>query len=592
VFLYSAWSKVFRDSGSGIGVMVDLSVAKQMFADRDASVPSDPNGFGWEPSITALVAVRWLRQLTVVFSKLQLPHEPAQAKEVFDRFVANETYLASVKGDLYMSQYANQTHFPYQGEGRQRLTDILLRARRLVHKVLCNVDPRDITPRHGSGASACRTRPWERYDRILFDPSINELWPWLEFSAAGRDHCDQLLSTEFITDGYPKCARGVFVPKDYRGPRLISCEPATSMYYQQGLMAKLVTHLETSSITRGFVNFTNQRINQELAQKASSKRKLATLDLKDASDLLSWDLVSLLWPTDWFHALRAVRSKVTEIDIPLQGSVKVPLRKHAPMGSAVCFPVMALTIWALIKSACVSKGRAKAWIYGDDIICASRDAKVVCDLLESVYLKVNRDKSFYGGSPFRESCGKEYWDGSDVTPIYCRYNPATNDTELASLCSFANNMAASRGVCANYELVEVVHKLTGCPIIGVPDRKYGNFESNSDVALLPDFGDTIALERDYGGGRNPVPHLLFGCYAQCQRSKLRAKPATSTREGWNFQKKLYRIRRPYPVNQKVNPSTWGYVLRSSLIGGDLGFTGSVALARRVVYKYGWVALDW
>ena len=580
MFLYSAWSKVFTDDGLCIGAHFDECDGKRRLT-------------AFNPPIAAEVAVRWLRQLTVVFSKLPLPHDESRVQAVFDRFRANEDYLASVKGTLWGSQYANQTRFPYQGRTNQRLTDVLLRARRLVHKILCNVDPRDISPRHGSGASACRTRPWERYDRILFDPENNAIWPWVEFASAGKDHSEQLLSTEFITNGYPKMARGVFVPKDYRGPRLISCEPATSMYFQQGLMTKLVSHLETSPITSGFVNFTNQCINQDLALTGSIKRDTATLDLKDASDRLSWDLVVLLWPEHWVRALRAVRSRVTEIDVPGRGPVRVPLRKHAPMGSATCFPVMALTIWVLIKAAQFSEGRAKAWIYGDDIVCASRDALLVCDLLESVGLAVNRDKSFLGQTPFRESCGKEYWNGSDVTPIYCRYDSSADDTATASLCSFANNIALSRGVYAAYEITELVHQMTGAPIVGIPDDQNVRLHSDSDAWMLPDQGVYFGPSNNgYRSGVNPVPHLLFGPSCLCQRSKMVTKSAISAREGTNFQKKLYRIRRPYPVNCEVNPNTWGYVLRSSLIGGDLGFTGAAALAKRVVYKYGWVALDW
>jgi hypothetical protein len=253
---------------------------------------------------------------------------------------------------------------------------------------------------------------------------------------------------------------------------------------------------------------------------------------------------------------------------------------------------MALTIWALIKSAHFSKGRARAWIYGDDIIVASKDATNVCDLLESVSLAVNRQKSFAGPTPFRESCGKEYWDGSDTTPIYCRYNPTDDDTATASLCSFANNLSQSRGITAGYDIVELVHRFTRAPIVGVPETSRQSWDISSDAYLLPDSGAMFRTDKKYADGNQPVPHLLFGCYAQCQRNTLRWKYAECPVKGHNYSKKLYRIRRPSPVDMKIQPESWGYVLRSSLIGGDLGFTGAVALAKRVKYKYGWVALDW
>lgn len=572
MFLYAAWSKVFNDDGTGRGATFVSSATGVMTLES------------WHPPIEAAVAVRWLRQLTCCFSKLQLPYEDTQVQAVLDRFIANEKELAEIKGALWRTRCGDTIRFPHYAGGEQTLKSVLLSARRIIHKSLCNVDPRDILPRHGSGASACRTRPWERYDRVLFSPDQNAIWPWLEFASSGREHCSQLLSTDFITDGYPRIARGVFVPKDYRGPRLISCEPATSMYFQQGLMAKLVSHFERHRPTRKFVNFTNQTINQVLAREGSITRKLGTLDLKDASDRLSWDLVILLWPNHWYRALSAVRSKVTEIAPPSGRAVRVPLRKHAPMGSAVCFPVMAFTIWALIKAAPFTSARANAWVYGDDLIVASKDAENVCKLLEAVGLTVNRDKSFYGGSPFRESCGKEYWDGFDTTPVYCRYNPLDDDTEIGSLCSFANNYALSRGFLASIGLTEVVHELTGAPIVGCWDGFTGlpEYEGNLHMQWL-----TANVSKTPSGmwsGEKPYPHLLYGAMCLCQRRSMRR------RTNRKLQVTEYRIRRPYPVDVKIKPESWGYVLRSALIGGDTGFTESAALTKRVVYKHSWVRI--
>lgn len=581
LFLYSAWSKVFTDDGLGIGATFELDNAGNSVLKS------------WTPPIEAAVAVRWLRQLTIVFSKMQLPHDKTRVMAVFERFRANEEDLAQFKGRLWSHPYTDNVRFPHHAGSTQPLTEVLLNARRLLHQILCNVDPREISPRHGSGASAERTRPWERYDRILFHPDQNAIWPYLEFATAGKDHTDQILSSEFISDGYPRIARGVFVPKDYRGPRLISCEPGTSMYYQQGLMTKLVTHLETFHQTRGFVNFTNQRINQDLARKGSSgKRELATLDLKDASDRLSWDLVVLLWPNDWRRALNAVRSRVTQIETP-QGPKRVPLRKHAPMGSAVCFPVMALTIWCLIKAARFSAGPSKAWIYGDDIIVASRDAAPVCDMLESVGLLVNRDKSFSGASPFRESCGKEYWDGCETTPVYCRYNPDDDDTETASLCAFANNMAMRRGIHASTDLTCLVRELTGTPIVGIPDEFNDRFEVGSDAGLLPLAWQELGSTQPDNHGAMPHDHLLYGPSYVCERTIMRRRRVKDNpkRPFYGTQWE-YRVRRAVPLTTPVKPESWGYVLRSSLIGGDLGFAESAPLAKRVQYKYGWVVLDW
>lgn len=587
VFLYSAWSKVFTDDGLGIGASFEKDSCGNL-------VLTD-----WKPPIIAQVAVMWLRQLTVVFSKLRLPHKDAQCEAAFERFRANEEDLALSKGRLWSTTYANDTTLPFRGKYEQSLTDVLLNARRLLCKVLCNVSPREISPRHGSGAASVKLSPTDRYDRILFDPDQAAIWPYVEFASAGRDHSDQILSSDFLALGYQKRARAVFVQKDYRGPRLISCEPPTSMYYQQGLMNLLVETAESHPLTRSFVNFTNQSINQKLARIGSTgERSLATLDLKDASDCLSWDLVLLLWPDDWRRALSAVRSKVTDISVPGKGIVSVPLRKHAPMGSATCFPVMALSIWCLIKAAQFSAKPSKAWIYGDDIIVASRDATVVCDLLESVGLKVNRDKSFYGATPFRESCGKEYWDGFDTTPIYCRYDPTDDDSIINSLVSFVNNMTQRHGVMANYEMIELIAKMTKVPVLGKSDDQCDAWCVDSDVYLLPLIRGSLSMT-DQAWGANLRPFLIIGNISQCSVNALRR------RWNMNLQRWEFRIRVPRPEEEPVRATTWGYILRDQLlrpvkdtsdgapqvnVRDGVGKLMTAAVANRVCYKYGWVAI--
>jgi len=61
----------------------------------------------------------------------------------------------------------------------------------------------------------------------------------------------------------------------------------------------------------------------------------------------------------------------------------------------------------------------KVRVYGDDIIVPVECAESVIDSLESFGIKVNRNKSFWNGK-FRESCGKEYYGGHDVSIVKVR----------------------------------------------------------------------------------------------------------------------------------------------------------------------------
>jgi hypothetical protein len=79
-------------------------------------------------------------------------------------------------------------------------------------------------------------------------------------------------------------------------------------------------------------------------------------------------------------------------------------------------------------------------VYGDDIVCPTAWVKEVFTILDSLGFLVNKEKSFVDG-PFRESCGKEYLHGVDVTPIYYRCGVLDNHitpTDYVRLCSMAN----------------------------------------------------------------------------------------------------------------------------------------------------------
>jgi len=215
-------------------------------------------------------------------------------------------------------------------------------------------------------------------------------------------------------------AKVVLVPKDSRGPRLISMEPLEIQWIQQGQMKLLVETLESHQLTRGQVNFSNQEVNRSLALEASRHGNLVTLDMKDASDRVSQHLVWTLFPLNWVRALEASRSSETKLP---SGKI-VKLHKFAPMGSAVCFPIEALCFWALAVSLIMTKkpsltmrqAAKLVWVYGDDIITYRINYSEVMQMLEKVGLLFNQSKCCTSGF-FRESCGLDAYKGVVVTPV-------------------------------------------------------------------------------------------------------------------------------------------------------------------------------
>jgi len=124
------------------------------------------------------------------------------------------------------------------------------------------------------------------------------------------------------------------------------------------------------------------------------------------------------------------------------------------MGSALCFPFEAIVfttvIFAGIERALnrqltkkdVKSMLGKVRVYGDDIIVPVEFVSSVIASLEAFGLKVNVNKSFWTGK-FRESCGKDYYNGSDVSIVRVRSMfPASlkQTDELVSTVSLRNQL--------------------------------------------------------------------------------------------------------------------------------------------------------
>lgn len=206
--------------------------------------------------------------------------------------------------------------------------------------------------------------------------------------------------------------RFLTVPKSAKTDRTIAAEPAGNVFLQRGV-GKFVR----KRLARYGIRLSDQGVNQKMALRAYSER-LATLDLRAASDTISIEAVRALIPHDWFEFLNDLRCKSTR-----SGGVKnfsdVKLEKFSSMGNAFTFELETLIFYALSYAVCVEqKGDPKkVMAYGDDIICESSYSSRLIDVLASFGFTINVEKSFTDG-PFYESCGKHYFAGIDVSPVY------------------------------------------------------------------------------------------------------------------------------------------------------------------------------
>jgi len=367
--------------------------------------------------------IKWIRQLTLMYYKLEVGYEEDVLNNSIELYKSNDTSLGH----------------PISAMGDQVCGEILcdLLENRKTNGYTCN--PLDIIPRHGSGATACRTKPWNKYHSFRYIEKLNSQFPYTDYFFFNYSHLSDELQklSESETLDLP-VSRMAAVPKDSRGPRLICMEPREMQYVQQGLMRKLYQYIEEHPLTSGHVNFTNQNINRDLAKLSSINGAYATLDLKDASDMVRWDIVKRIFPKRWVDALDACRTEYVELP---NGEVYGPLKKFASMGSAVCFPVESLYFWAILVG---NLRTYDVYVYGDDLIVPIALVNKAIAALESYGLKVNVEKSCYKTN-FRESCGGDYFNGFDVGYVKVRKLVQESLESHTSTVEFVNEIISHYG---------------------------------------------------------------------------------------------------------------------------------------------------
>lgn len=206
-------------------------------------------------------------------------------------------------------------------------------------------------------------------------------------------------------------ARLTTVAKNSKVDRVICIEPCLNMYVQRGFGAVIRRRLRSVGI-----NLRDQSRNQELARKGSLDSSLATIDLSSASDSISMRVVRELLPPDWYEALDRARTHEVDID-----GETLLLQKFSSMGNGFTFELESLIFWAIAQSVAdeLEVTSRDISVYGDDIIVPTDVAGPLIDMLNYIGFETNVDKTFIDG-PFRESCGKHYFLGSDVTPFYIK----------------------------------------------------------------------------------------------------------------------------------------------------------------------------
>lgn len=214
--------------------------------------------------------------------------------------------------------------------------------------------------------------------------------------------------------------RITFVPKNAKIERSIAIEPTLNLYLQLGVDGFIRRRLK-----RWGVDLDHQEKNQEMARLGSTggHDPFVTIDLADASNSVSLKLCELLLPDEWYDYLVDLRSPVGT----LEGEI-VEYNMISSMGNGYTFAlesaIFTSIIYGVMKATGVEFSSSEFSVFGDDLIVRQSVSGKVIKMLANSGFRVNHEKSFLSGD-FRESCGRDWFRGRPVRPVFLEDTPSS-----------------------------------------------------------------------------------------------------------------------------------------------------------------------
>jgi len=382
-----------------------------------------------EPCIDSIIA---LRQLTLMFGKIELPCTPKRVKGAMSNYVKCEQEVRQFDMNLTKKDLVE-----FEQMSDLLFRDTFLKMDRMVYYGA-------VFPKHGPGAVADGLTSNGKYNLRTWTSRLEGVLPSSEHVIPNARFSHILDDVHFLEPGSEMPVKVISVPKTLKTPRIIAMEPAHMQYVQQALSRCFLECYRESDILPKLIGFDDQVPNQDLARRGSLNGDTATLDLSDASDRVSNQLVRAMVRrfATLHRAVDATRSRKADVD----GFGEIRLAKYASMGSALCFPIEAMVFTTLIfvgiqRSLNRSLTRRDIYaladsvrVYGDDLIVPVDHVLSVVSALEHFGAQVGTDKSFWTGK-FRESCGREYFNGSDVSLVRVRQALPDTTADVAGVIS-------------------------------------------------------------------------------------------------------------------------------------------------------------
>jgi len=433
----------------------------------------------------SIEAIRAVRQITLMYGKIELECTPERVDKALDAYLRCEKELMTLPERI-----------PEGTRARFREMSLLLFGD-VFDRLDSDIAHMRLLPKHGPGSTADGLLANGKYYLPQWSERLENVFPYWKYGTSRPySHSRYDDQVEFLEPGAELPVKVVFVPKTLKAPRVIAMEPTHMQYMQQAILRGFTDYVREDPFLKHMIDTKLQAPNQDLARKGSITGNLATLDLSEASDRVSNFLVEDLMAhhphlNDGVQACRSTRASVPgrrSGGNPERGVI--PLAKFASMGSALCFP-MEMAVFLTVVFMAIEKAEGTTFrnkrdlmrfsgsvrIYGDDIIVPTDVTESVLFYLDLFGFVVNKSKSFWNGF-FRESCGMEYYRGHDVTVTRVRRSFPTGRLDVPEMVSAVDlrNQLYKRGYWSVVRwLDDELSKLIPMPAVAETSSVLGKF---------------------------------------------------------------------------------------------------------------------
>lgn len=363
-------------------------------------------------------------------------------RETWERFLRTELLCKAT--NIRMKRYQDGL---LDQPGDARILSFLQNVKKIIRTVVGPLPKTLLGVRHGPGATTTNSRRKSTIPHkidsapsgtaralYLFD-TLHLGGAWDAYGSGGAGHRPRIVErgNRFFT-----------VPKTALTLRGACLSPNVNIFLQSGVggylrnrLKKVNIHIDDPQGNLWTINgFTTADRHKLIAASASVNDEYATIDLSDASNTISKELVKLLFPSDWHALLCDLREEfVQRPDKRWQ-----QLEMFSAMGNGFTFEVETLIFYALARAVVGDTGLVS--VFGDDIIVPDADSSSVIAALKWAGFQINKTKTFTSG-PFRESCGGDFFAGVPVRAYYAKELPAAPEQWIAMAnglrrCAFAD----------------------------------------------------------------------------------------------------------------------------------------------------------